>query len=161
MELPAGISHEIVATLPGYANWTQSVFAEPGKSVALDARLEPIAGARDGAGRARRMRSSSSTASRAARRRSRCDLSAVEHRIEVRKDGLRAVRDTVTPAKGLERAVEYRLTSADRATALLESAPTITTKDGYALKLVPGGTFTMGSERREQGRRPNEGLRAR
>jgi formylglycine-generating enzyme required for sulfatase activity len=41
----------------------------------------------------------------------------------------------------------------------MDSAPTVKTKDGYVLKLVPGGTFSMGSERREQGRRPNEPLR--
>jgi formylglycine-generating enzyme required for sulfatase activity len=65
----------------------------------------------------------------------------------------------VTPALGLERLVEYKLISADRGTALLESAPNVSTKSGYALRLVPSGSFMMGSERREQGRRPNEGLR--
>ena len=57
VELPSGMSHEIVATLPGYAAWNRSVRAEPGKSVALDARLRAGRGARDGAGRARRCRS--------------------------------------------------------------------------------------------------------
>jgi len=66
----------------------------------------------------------------------------------------------VVPAKGLERVVEYRLISADRATALAETNPTITTKVGYVVRIVPPGRFTMGSERREQGRRPNEGMRA-
>jgi formylglycine-generating enzyme required for sulfatase activity len=37
--------------------------------------------------------------------------------------------------------------------------PTITTKIGYVVRIVPPGRFVMGSERREQGRRPNEGMR--
>ncbi len=155
LELPSGMSHEIVATLPGYAAWNRSVRAEPGKSVALDARLEAVvarvtvqgapAGADlfiDGTLRGQTPKS--------------LDLTAIEHRIEVRKAGFVTFETAVTPAKGLERTVDYRLTSGDRATALLESAPTIKTKDGSVLKLLPAGTFTMGSERREQGRRPNE-----
>src|SRR5262249_17256898 len=38
VDLPAGIEHNIVATLPGYANWTKSVFADPGKKIAFDAK---------------------------------------------------------------------------------------------------------------------------
>jgi formylglycine-generating enzyme required for sulfatase activity len=88
------------------------------------------------------------------------ELSAIEHLIEVRKEGFITFTGTVTPALGLERSVDYHLISADRAVALQESAPTLATKSGYALRLVPVGTFKMGSERREQGRRPNEGFHA-
>jgi formylglycine-generating enzyme required for sulfatase activity len=88
------------------------------------------------------------------------ELSATEHSVEVRKEGYLPFSGSVTPALGLERSVEYKLTSADRSKALQESAPTIKSKaTGYVLKLVPGGSFMMGSERREQGRRPNEGYR--
>jgi len=55
--------------------------------------------------------------------------------------------------------VQYHLTPSDRGRALLESAPLIRSQIGYVLRLVPPGAFQMGSERREQGRRPNEGLR--
>src|SRR4029078_10775499 len=42
VDLAAGITHEIVATLPGYPNWTKTLFAEAGKKVTLDAKLDAI-----------------------------------------------------------------------------------------------------------------------
>ena len=158
VDLPAGINHEIVATLPGHGNWMKTLFADAGKKVTLDAKLEPIIaavtvkGAPDDAelfidGKSRGKTPQS------------LQLGAVEHLIEVRKDGFISFAGTVTPALGLERLVEYKLISADRGKALQESAPVIKTRTGYELRLVPPGTFVMGSERREQGRRPNEGLR--
>jgi formylglycine-generating enzyme required for sulfatase activity len=159
VDLPAGIAHDVVVTLPGFANWTKSVFADPGRKLALDARLEPVlarvtvqgepADAElfiDGKSRGRTPQA--------------FDLSATEHSVEVRKDGYVSFTGSVTPALGLERSVDYKLVPSDRGKALLESAPTITSKaTGYVMKLVPGGTFRMGSDRREQGRRPNEGSR--
>jgi formylglycine-generating enzyme required for sulfatase activity len=156
--LPASIAHDVVATLPGYANWTKSVFADPGRKIVLDAKLAPVL-ARvtilgeptdaellvDGKPRGRTPQA--------------FELSATEHSIEVRKEGFISYTGTVTPALGLERSVGYKLISSDRSAALMDSAPTITTKTGYVLRLVPSGTFRMGSDRREQGRRPNEGSR--
>jgi formylglycine-generating enzyme required for sulfatase activity len=158
VDLAAGINHEIVATLPGHTNWTKTLFADAGRKVALDAKLEPILapvtvkGTPDDAELFIDGKSRGKTAQT-------LQLSAVEHLIEVRKDGFITFTGTVTPALGLERLVEYKLISADRGKALQESAPSVRTKSGYELRLVPPGTFMMGSERREQGRRPNEGLR--
>jgi formylglycine-generating enzyme required for sulfatase activity len=158
IDLPAGVSHEVVVDFPGYASWSRSVFAEPGRQIALDARLEEVAAAVtvqgdpqdaqlfiDGAERGRTPQT--------------LRLAAIEHRIEVRKDGFIAFTTAITPEAGLERQIRYHLVSSDRAVALQESAPSIATGTGYALRLIPVGTFAMGSERREQGRRPNEGLR--
>lgn len=158
IDLPAGVSHDVVLDVPGYATWSRPVFTDPGRQIALDARLEELVAAVtvqgepvgaeliiDGATRGRTPQT--------------LELSAVEHRLEVRKDGFLAFRDSVTPATGLERQIHYHLVPLDRGAALQESAPTIATGDGYAMRLVPGGTFPMGSDRREQGRRPNEGLR--
>ena len=155
LELPSGMSHDIVVTLAGHQSWHRTVRAEPGARTTLDARLEPvlakviIEGAPedaqlfvDGAPRGRTPTT--------------LELTTAEHRIEIRKEGYLPFETRVTPAEGLERRVSYKLTSSDRAQALLESAPVIHTKGGYALRLVPPGTFMMGSERREQGRRPNE-----
>ncbi|MFL6601248.1 MAG: PEGA domain-containing protein [Steroidobacteraceae bacterium] len=158
IDLPAGIQHELVINSPGYATWSRSVFAASGKAIRLDAKLEAV-GARvtiqgdpdsaqlfiDGVDRGRTPQS--------------LELSAIEHRIEVRKEGWIPYTGTVTPAKGLDRTLQYRLVSEDRSIALAQTASTIYTQTGYLLRLVPGGTFSMGSERREQGRRPNEGLR--
>ena len=156
--LPADIAHDVVISLPGYTNWTQSVFADAGRKITLDAPLKAVlsritvqgepADAEllvDGSARGRTPQI--------------LELTSVEHAIEVRKDGFVPFTIAVTPAAGIERKIEYKLTSSDKAIALQDSAPTITTKGGYVLRLVPGGTFKMGSDRREQGRRPNEGLR--
>src|SRR2546421_365807 len=159
VELPAGIAYPVIMSLPGYATWTQEVFATAGRSLSADARLTPVlarvkvagepAGAElliDGAPRGQTPQSLS--------------LPAVEHRIEVRKAGFVSFEGIVTPAPELERTVSYHLTPSDRGQALLESAPLIRSQTGYLLRLVPPGTFQMGSERREPGRRPNEGLRS-
>jgi formylglycine-generating enzyme required for sulfatase activity len=158
IDLPAGIQHELVINSPGYATWSRSVFADSGKGIRLDAKLEAVgarvtvqgepAGAQlfvDGTDRGRTPQS--------------LELSAIEHRIEVRKEGWVTYTGTVTPAKGLDRTLQYRLVSEDRSIALAQTASAIYTQTGYLLRMVPAGTFSMGSERREQGRRPNEGLR--
>jgi formylglycine-generating enzyme required for sulfatase activity len=158
VDLPAGIQHELVVNLPGYAAWTRPVFADAGKKISVDAKLEAV-GARvtvqgepdgaqlfiDGVDAGRTPQS--------------LELSAVEHRIEVRKEGWVTYTGTVTPSKGLDRTLQYRLTSEDRSIALSQTASTLYAQNGYMLRLVPTGTFSMGSERREQGRRPNEGFR--
>jgi formylglycine-generating enzyme required for sulfatase activity len=87
-------------------------------------------------------------------------LSAVEHRIEVRKPGYVSFEAVVTPVPELARILQFHLTPEDRGKALLESAPLIRGPSGTVLRLVPPGSFQMGSERREQGRRPNEGFRS-
>jgi formylglycine-generating enzyme required for sulfatase activity len=156
--LPAGVSHEVVVDFPGYATWSRAVFADPGREIAVEARLEEVDAAVtvqgdpqdaqlfvDGAERGRTPQT--------------MQLQAIEHRIEVRKDGFIPFTTAVTPEAGLERQIRYHLVSSDRAVALQESAPLITTGTGYSLRLIPVGTFTMGSERREQGRRPNEGFK--
>lgn len=158
IDLPAGIKHELLIDSPGYATWTRPIFATTGQKIRLDARLEPVGalvtiqgepdGAQlfvDGVEQGRTPQS--------------LELSAIEHRIEVRKEGWVTYTARVTPAKGLDRTLQYRLVSQDRSIALSQTAATLYTQTGYRLKLLPAGTFTMGSERREQGRRPNEGLR--
>ena len=159
VDLPAGIKYPLVLSLPGYATWTREVFASAGAALSADARLaaqfarvqvrgEPADAELyiDGSARGHTPQA--------------LELSAVEHRIEVKKAGYVAFEALITPVPSLERLVQYHLTPEDRGRALLESAPQIKSKGGYLLKLVPAGTFQMGSERREQGRRPNEGFRS-
>lgn len=154
VDLASGVEHELVVNSPGFATWTQKVFAEAGKKLAVVAKLEAV-GARvtvegepngaqlfiDGVDRGRTPQS--------------LELSAIEHRIEVRKQGWTPFTGSVTPSKGLDRTIQYRLVSEDS----LVLASTMYTQTGYMLKLVPPGAFSMGSERREQGHRPNEGFR--
>ena len=108
IDLPSGIAHQVVLSAPGFKNWIQAVFAEPGARLSVSARLQPIlarvsvqgepAGAEvivDGVSRGKSPRS--------------LELPATEHRIEVRKDGYQAFKSVVTPEAGLDRAVQYHL----------------------------------------------------
>ena len=111
IDLPSGIAHEVVLSAPGYKNWTRAVFADPGRKLAVLARLEPIlvrvsvrgepADAElfvDGVARGKAPQA--------------FELSATEHRIEVRKEGFQAFKATVAPAATLDRTVQYRLVPA-------------------------------------------------
>ena len=84
-------------------------------------------------------------------------LVAVEHRLEIKKKGYQPYRTRITPRPGFPQ--EIAVTLIKQTTAEKVRADTITTKNGYALKLIQPRSFTMGSSRREQGRRSNETLR--
>jgi formylglycine-generating enzyme required for sulfatase activity len=107
-------------------------------------------------------------------------LPATRHTLEIRKPGYAPFRTTVTPRPGLAQSVEATLlegvapsaaTVSAQATAgagaaagatpgeLVALTPTVRAKPGLELKLVPAGEYTMGSPRREAGRRANESQR--
>lgn len=87
------------------------------------------------------------------------ELPARPHRLEVSAPGYRTHEQTVTPRPGVEQALRIGLVS--EAEARRASRPErITSPGGQTLLLMePGGTFTLGSSRREPGRRANETLR--
>src|SRR5437588_510379 len=158
VELPAGIAYPVVLSLPGYATWTRELFATAGSNLSAEARLAAVLARVKVSGEPADAELLVDGAPRGQTPQSLL-LPAVEHRIEVRKAGFIAFEAVLTPVPELERAVQYHLTPSDRGRALLESAPLIRSQIGYVLRLVPPGALQMGSERREQGRRPNEGLR--
>jgi formylglycine-generating enzyme required for sulfatase activity len=158
VELPSGIAYPIVVSLPGYATWTAETFATAGRSLTAEARLAAVLARVKVSGEPADAELLIDGSPHGTTPQSLA-LPAVEHRIEVRKAGFIPFEAVLTPVPELERAVQYHLTPSDRGRALLESAPLIRSQIGYVLRLVPPGTFQMGSERREQGRRPNEGLR--
>src|SRR6184192_3802175 len=158
VELPAGIAYPVVLSLPGYATWTRELFATAGSNLSAEARLAAVLARVKVSGEPADAELLVDGAPRGQTPQSLL-LPAVEHRIEVRKAGFIPFEAVLTPVPELERAVQYHLTPSDRGRALLESAPLVRSQIGYVLRLVPPGAFQMGSERREQGRRPNEGLR--
>jgi formylglycine-generating enzyme required for sulfatase activity len=85
-------------------------------------------------------------------------LPAVEHDIELRKEGLEPFRTRVLPRPGFPQELTVALKR--RAAAPTPGAVgLVRALNGYELKRVAPGAFLMGSSRREQGRRSNETLK--
>ncbi len=156
LTLAPGIEHAIGVSRAGYETARRNVFAEPAGQSTLDVRLiaqlvtvrivgEPADAEVfvDGAARGRAP--------------AELRLPATTQRLEIRKSGFETYSVELALAPGLDRTVEYKLL--DPRNIAGNAAREITTKSGIALRLVPGGEFLMGAERREQGRRPNEGAR--
>ncbi len=87
------------------------------------------------------------------------DLLAASQTIEIRKSGYVPFTTEFTPRPGLDQIIRASLKSLEQ--ARLESIAELTNAAGQNMKLIfpEGRTFTMGSSRREPGRRPNETLR--
>jgi formylglycine-generating enzyme required for sulfatase activity len=85
-------------------------------------------------------------------------LTTVAHKLELRRAGFLSFTATVTPRLGFEQAVEAQLqTEAQQRQARVPSV--VRAAGAIELKLMPVGHYTMGSSRREAGRRANEGQR--
>ncbi len=84
-------------------------------------------------------------------------LTATTHEIEIRKPGLVSHKVAVTPRPGLPQAVNVTLLTPDESKAA--AIPAVIASKAGELKLLPPGRFTMGSSRREPGRRANEAQR--
>ena len=86
-------------------------------------------------------------------------LPAVEHAIEIRKEGHDTFRTRTLPRPGFPQQVKVTLKRREASPAAGASAGLIRAKNGYEMKRVGPGAFTMGASRREQGRRSNETLK--
>jgi formylglycine-generating enzyme required for sulfatase activity len=84
-------------------------------------------------------------------------LTAVEHRLEIRKAGYESFITKITPRPGFPQ--EVRVALKKKVPEKVAPLSLIKTHNGYALRLIKPGSFTMGASRREQGRRSNETLR--
>ena len=82
-------------------------------------------------------------------------LPASRQHIEVRKEGFNAFVTDLVLAPGIARTVDFKLVNPKDVAG--NSPQTIRTKSGIRLLIVAGGVFQAGTDRREQGRRPNEG----
>ena len=87
----------------------------------------------------------------------RMRLPAAEQRIEITKIGYQSYRTRITPRPGFDQEVRIALKRTGAATPNPEGL--LAAANGYTLKLIRPQAFTMGSSRRQQGRRPNETLR--
>lgn len=85
------------------------------------------------------------------------ELLAIGHELEINKPGYRPYRTQIIPRPGYPQEIKITLTRLEAKPA--GPADAITARNGYPLRLIRPQPFTMGSSRREQGRRANETLR--
>jgi formylglycine-generating enzyme required for sulfatase activity len=85
-------------------------------------------------------------------------LKTIEHDLEVKKAGFVSDRRKIRPRA--DAPLDLKIVLKPEEPARRETAGRINAPNGYPLRLVPPGAFTMGSSRREQGRRSNETIRA-
>jgi formylglycine-generating enzyme required for sulfatase activity len=154
LELAPGVPHTISVARAGYAPWTREVFAESGKESQLDARLTALLVDVRIQGQPEDAEVFVNGDSRGKAPAS-LQLPASRHHIEVRKEGFKPYVADVVLAPGIGRTLDFKLI--DPKDVVGNSPPRITTKNGIRLIIVSGGTYQAGTDRREQGRRPNEG----
>jgi formylglycine-generating enzyme required for sulfatase activity len=157
LRLAPGRAHRVTLTKPGYETATRelSVAADSGRRLQID--LTPqigeivVASVPDNAEvwvDGERRGSTPTT----------LELTAVSHAIEIRQPGFAVERAELTPRPGYPQKLERTLVALN-ATSGGGFAQSLRTTQGQDLKLIPAGQFTMGSSRREVGRRSNEILR--
>jgi formylglycine-generating enzyme required for sulfatase activity len=86
-------------------------------------------------------------------------LPAVDHAIEIRREGYEPFRTRILPRPGFPQQIQAVLKRREAAPAAGAGATVIRAKNGYEMKRMGPGAFSMGSSRREQGRRSNEALK--
>jgi formylglycine-generating enzyme required for sulfatase activity len=156
VQLSADVEHEIHILKAGYEKVSRSVQVSTGKRKTLSVKLNPELGVIhfavepadaqlivDGKNHGKVPQ--------------KLELVAISHQLEISKPGYRPYQTRITPRPGYPQ--EIKITLNRQETKPAGPANAITAKNGYPLRLIRPQPFTMGSSRREQGRRANETLR--
>ena len=157
LELRPDIGHSIVLTKPGYEAATRQVTLTAGERRAVDVSLPGIYGeVRVVAQPADAQVLVNGEPNGAANQ--TLKLVATTQEIVIRKQGFVDYKTTITPRPGVPQVIQTTLMTPAQA-KIAATPTTIHTKANQTLKLMPIGRFTMGSPRREPGRRANESQR--
>jgi formylglycine-generating enzyme required for sulfatase activity len=157
LELRPDIGYSIVLTRPGYEAATRQVSMGAGEQRTLSVPLSGVFG--EVAVRAQPADAQlfiDGKLSGAANQTLR--LVATTHEIEIRKTGFVDYKTSVTPRPGVQQRVDATLLTPEQS-RIAATPAAIKTKFDQQLRLMPIGRFTMGSPRREPGRRANEAQR--
>ena len=157
LELRPDISHNVVLTLPGYEAATRQISLSAGESRALSVPMSGVFGevtvqAQPAGAEVFVNGKSAGEANQKLR------LVATTHDIEIRKTGFVTYKTSITPRPGVSQKIETTLLTPAQA-KMAQTPASIRNKADQQLKLMPLGSFTMGSPRREPGRRANEAQR--
>jgi formylglycine-generating enzyme required for sulfatase activity len=82
-------------------------------------------------------------------------LPSAPHRLEVKRNGYQTFSRSITPRPGFPQSIDERLIS-EAELAARGTANSYTNSQGQDMRRIEPGEFTMGTSRREQGRRANE-----
>ena len=150
--------HELLVTLAGYQPIRQRVAVQAEEETALALTLEPLLGQvklRVSPAEARLLvdGEAAGTGSQTLR------LTARKHRLRIELEGHEAFEADITPQPDLVQELTVALLTLEAAKAAAIPQE-ISTATGEKLRLVRPGRLTLGSPRREPGRRSNEALRA-
>jgi formylglycine-generating enzyme required for sulfatase activity len=156
VQLSADIEHEIRISKAGYEKVSRSIQVSTGKLTTLTVELNPELGIIHFAVEPADAQLIVDGKNHGAVPQ-KLELVAASHQLEIKKQGYQPYQTQITPRPGYPQEIKISL-------ARLETKPTgpadsITAKTGYPLRLIRPQPFTMGSSRREQGRRANETLR--
>ncbi|HZF15877.1 MAG TPA: PEGA domain-containing protein [Steroidobacteraceae bacterium] len=153
-ELPAGAQQEVVVQTEGYEPATEHLRVVPGEKRGLDIALKPqnVAVSIRGEPADAELWIDGTARGAAVQK---LELTPLDHRIEVRKGGFETFVTELKPQAGFDQLIEYRLRTPAQAHSE-KFPPSIRSASGYVLNLMPAGTFTIGSPRRDPGRRTNE-----
>jgi len=154
--LPAGSEHDISVSLQGYRSVERRVYAAADKDIVLPLVLQsvPVRLTVQGDPLDAEVVIEGEVRGKTPLT---FELSARRHIFEIRKAGMQAERIDVDLSAAVDRMVDYKLVPVGRARDWSPPPPALRSQTtGTLLRLIAGGSFTMGSERREQGRRANE-----
>ena len=147
----------LAVALPGYEEASRTINTRPGTNDEISFTLKPIIGKV-----AVRVTPADAELWVDGTRRGQgsqvLELTAVAHQLEVRKSGYATFSASVTPRPGFDQAVEATLLT-EAQQHMARFAPVVRAHGSIELRLMPIGRYTMGSSRREPGRRANEGQR--
>lgn len=157
LRLAPGRTHRLALSKPGYETATRelSIAADSGRRLAIDltpqyGEIEVVSTPPNAEVWVDGQQRGTTPA--------KLELTAVPHEIEIRQDGFAAAKAELTPRPGFPQKLERTLEQLDEASG--GGFPSVLrTSERQELRLVPAGEFTMGSSRREMGRRSNEPLR--
>lgn len=158
VSLAPGVQYTVEVARAGYEAQSRAVPIKAGEKSALELRLQPIFGEVTVRGEPADAQLFVDGEAKGSANQT-IKLPAAETKLEIRREGYLTYTTTVTPQAGVARSVDYRLLTPTEAKAARTPA-IIVSKVGGQLRLMPTGSYQMGSTRRDGGSRTNESQRA-